>query len=191
MTETTEATTVTTDGRAGPPGHGLARGCPGATCPSSTWTSACSTWPARGRGVQPVADAKAFPEGSTSPWWRAVANADHLALIQTVRARTRVLVSLGDCAVTGNVTALRNLVPLDRVLRTAYVERATVASGVPSRRARPRAASAVARVEPLHWVVAVDAYLLAAALGRPDLGGPPGPAGGAPARGRRHAPRFG
>ena len=76
-----------------------------------------------------------------------------------MRARTRVLVSLGDCAVTGNVTALRNLVPLDRVLRTAYVERATVASGVPSRRARPRAASAAARHEPLHRVVPVDAYL--------------------------------
>ncbi|HEX2325935.1 MAG TPA: oxidoreductase [Chloroflexota bacterium] len=111
----------------------------------------------------PVADAKAFPEGvDVALVEGAVANADHLALIRTVRARTRVLVSLGDCAVTGNVTALRNLVPLDRVLRTAYVGRATVASGVPG---APGAGAPdlvpplLPRVEPLHRVVPVDAYL--------------------------------
>jgi NAD-reducing hydrogenase small subunit len=111
----------------------------------------------------PVADAKAFPEDvDVTLVEGAVANADHLALLRTVRARTRVLVSLGDCAVTGNVTALRNLVPLERVLRTAYVERATVAPGVPG---APGAGSSdlvpplLPRVEPLHRVVPVDAYL--------------------------------
>ncbi len=40
-----------------------------------------------------------------------------------IRARTKILVSFGDCAVTGNVTALRN--PLRRaeaVLQRAYLE---------------------------------------------------------------------
>ena len=43
-----------------------------------------------------------------------------------LRARSKVLVSFGDCAVTGNVTALRN--PLGvalEVLRPVYLEPAT------------------------------------------------------------------
>ena len=38
----------------------------------------------------------------------AVANEEQLAMLKKVRARTKILISLGDCAVTGNVTALRN-----------------------------------------------------------------------------------
>jgi len=106
----------------------------------------------------PVADAKVFPEDvDVTLVEGAVANADHLALIRTVRARTKVLVSLGDCAVTGNVTALRNLVPLDRVLRTSYVERATAGRGVPD--APGVVPPLLPRVEPLHRVVPVDVYL--------------------------------
>jgi NAD-reducing hydrogenase small subunit len=111
----------------------------------------------------PVADVKAFPEGvDVALVEGAVANADHLELLKTVRARTRVLVSLGDCAVTGNVTALRNLVPVDRVLRTAYVERSTAGRGVPDATAAGAPGIVpplLPRVEPLHRVVPVDAYL--------------------------------
>ena len=38
----------------------------------------------------------------------AVANEENLELIRKIRARTKFLVSFGDCAVTGNVTAMRN-----------------------------------------------------------------------------------
>lgn len=38
----------------------------------------------------------------------AVANEDNLELILQIRERTRILVAFGDCAVTGNVTAMRN-----------------------------------------------------------------------------------
>ena len=38
----------------------------------------------------------------------AVANEENLEMIHTIRRDTQMLVSFGDCAVTGNVTALRN-----------------------------------------------------------------------------------
>ena len=70
----------------------------------------------------PLMDVKEFPghvdialvEG-------AIANDDHLRQIQMIRERSDVLVAFGDCAVTGNVTALRNpLKSADVVLRHSY-----------------------------------------------------------------------
>ena len=63
----------------------------------------------------------------------------------------------GDVAGDGAVAALRNLVPLDRVLRTSFVERATAGRGVPD--APGIVPPLLPRVEPLHRVVPVDAYL--------------------------------
>src|SRR5918911_4340894 len=80
----------------------------------------------------PVADTKEFPEDvDVTLVEGAVANEDHLEMLQIVRARTRVLASLGDCAITGNVSALRNVWPVDAVLRTSYVDRATASAQVP------------------------------------------------------------
>jgi NAD-reducing hydrogenase small subunit len=38
----------------------------------------------------------------------AIVHADHLEMIRKVRRNTKLLIALGDCAVTDNVTALRN-----------------------------------------------------------------------------------
>src|SRR5262245_56526161 len=57
----------------------------------------------------PLMDVKEYPEGVDLCLVEgAVANEENLQMIRKVRARTSVLVSFGDCAVTGNVTALRN-----------------------------------------------------------------------------------
>ena len=57
----------------------------------------------------PIADVKEFPENvDVTLIEGAIANEEQLHMLQKVRARTKVLISLGDCAVTGNVTALRN-----------------------------------------------------------------------------------
>jgi NAD-reducing hydrogenase small subunit len=106
----------------------------------------------------PFADGKVFPEDvDVTLVEGAVANVDHLEMLQTVRARTRVLASLGDCAITGNVSALRNVWPVEVVLRTAYVDRATTAPQIPDEpEIVPRL---TARVAPLHHVVPVDAYI--------------------------------
>jgi NAD-reducing hydrogenase small subunit len=106
----------------------------------------------------PVADTKVFPENvDVTLVEGAICNEDHVEMIQTVRARTRVLASLGDCAITGNVSALRNVWPVDVVLKNAYVDRATSNPQLPVEPGIvPRL---TARVAPLHHVVQVDEYI--------------------------------
>jgi NAD-reducing hydrogenase small subunit len=80
----------------------------------------------------PVADIKEFPENVDITLVEgAIANEDHLREIHKIRKRTKKLVAFGDCAITGNVTAIRNLFSLDDVLQRAYRESAVV-SGVPT-----------------------------------------------------------
>lgn len=57
----------------------------------------------------PLMDIKEFPDDVDIALVEgAVSNADHVQMLQRVRDRSAVLVAFGDCAVTGNVTALRN-----------------------------------------------------------------------------------
>lgn len=106
----------------------------------------------------PIADIKVFPEDvDVTLVEGAVANTDHLEMLHTVRDRTHVLASLGDCAITGNVTALRNVWPVEAVLHNAYIDRASATPQVPDEPGIiPRLTP---RVVPLHHVVAVDAYI--------------------------------
>ena len=108
----------------------------------------------------PIAsDTKTFPEGVDICLVEGgVANTDNLALIQRVRANSRVLVSFGDCAITANIPGMRNMLHgADPVLRRAYLELAD-GSGQ-----RPHAPGIVPelldRVLPVHEVVPVDLYL--------------------------------
>ena len=80
----------------------------------------------------PVVDAKEFPANVDIALVEgAVANEDNLREIRLIRQRTRLLVAFGDCAVTGNVTALRNLFQVSDVLDRSYRENSTVVSGLP------------------------------------------------------------
>lgn len=107
----------------------------------------------------PLADVKEYPERvDVALVEGAVANEDHLHLIRQVRERTRLLVAFGDCAVTGNVTALRN--PLgapEALLHTIYVERAEIAGCIPH--APGIVPPLIDRVQPVHKIVPVDVYL--------------------------------
>ncbi len=107
----------------------------------------------------PLADIKAYPEHvDVALVEGAVANADNLHLIRQVRERTRTLIAFGDCAVTGNVTALRN--PLGApgpILQTLYVERADMSGQIPD--APGIVPALLGRVLPVHAVVPVDLYL--------------------------------
>ena len=79
----------------------------------------------------PIADAKEFPEVDIVLVEGAVANEDHLHDIRRIRERSKVLVAFGDCAVTGNVTALRNLFSLEDALDRAYRETSAIVSALP------------------------------------------------------------
>jgi NAD-reducing hydrogenase small subunit len=107
----------------------------------------------------PFADVKEYPENVEVVLVEgAVANEDNLHLIQTVRKRSKILVSFGDCAVTGNVTALRNpLGSAEPVLQRCYVEAAVLHGQIPQ---EPGIVPKLLdRVIPVHQVVPVDFYL--------------------------------
>lgn len=88
----------------------------------------------------------------------AVANVDNLELIHQVRQRTKLLISFGDCAVTANVPAMRNMLgSADPVLKRAYLELADTSRQLPH---EPGIVpDLLDRVLPVHQVVPVDIYM--------------------------------
>jgi len=107
----------------------------------------------------PIADVKEYPDGvDVALIEGAVANDEHLHLIRRIRRQTAHLVSFGDCAVTGNVTAMRNpLGSAEHVLTRAYLEGADIAAQIP---AEPGIVPVLLdRVQPVHEVVPVETFL--------------------------------
>jgi NAD-reducing hydrogenase small subunit len=107
----------------------------------------------------PLCDVKVFPEGvDVALVEGACANEEHLVAARIIRARSRVVIAFGDCAVTGNVTAIRNsLGSALPVLDRAYRDAADLQPGLPEEAGIvPRLLD---RVLPLHQVIAVDAWL--------------------------------
>ena len=93
----------------------------------------------------PLVDAQEFPEDvDVTLLEGAISTQEDVERLQQIRERSRLLVSLGDCAVTGNVAALRNVVPVNQLLQRVYVEGADADPGIPrqglpqlSKQARP------------------------------------------------------
>lgn len=104
----------------------------------------------------PLVDAKAFPDRvDVCIVEGAVSSVEDLEKIHLVRARSTTLVVLGDCAVTGNVPAMRNAFGVKACMQRAYHENAQVnpqdpASGLPA---------LLDRVRPVHEVVHVDVFV--------------------------------
>ena len=104
----------------------------------------------------PLVDPKVFPEGVDIALVEgAVSTEDDLRRIRDVRARTKVLVSLGDCAVTSNVPGMRNPYGPAPLLQRAFVENADVNPQLPG---SPLPAL-LPRSRPVHEVVDVDVFL--------------------------------
>jgi NAD-reducing hydrogenase small subunit len=109
----------------------------------------------------PVIDVKEYPENVDLCLIEgAVCNEDNLEIVRKIRARTKLLVSFGDCAVTANVPAIRNQLGLrngESVLQRAYVEGAQAMAGLPK---EPGIVpELLERVMPVHEAVFVDYFL--------------------------------
>jgi NAD-reducing hydrogenase small subunit len=101
----------------------------------------------------PLVDTKGFPEDvDVTLVEGAVSSEEDLHKIKLIRSRTRILVALGDCAVTGNVSAMRNPFGVDAVLDRAYRQTSSP-TGSPPVQVVPKLLS---RVRPIHEVVSVD-----------------------------------
>jgi len=109
----------------------------------------------------PVVDVKEYPENVDLCLIEgAVCNEDNLEILHKVRARTRVLVAFGDCAVTGNVPAMRNQLGsgnAENVLQRAYLDNSQNNPVLPQGDGIvPRL---LPRVMPVHEVVQVEYFL--------------------------------
>jgi NAD-reducing hydrogenase small subunit len=107
----------------------------------------------------PIADRKAFPEDvDVTLVEGAVVNEENLHFLRLVREQSRLLVAFGDCAVTGNVPAIRNALPgAEAVLDRAYRDPRLLNPRIPDEGGLvPRL---LPRVMPLHHVVKVDVWL--------------------------------
>jgi NAD-reducing hydrogenase small subunit len=80
----------------------------------------------------PLVDAQVFPEGvDVTLVEGAVSSQEDLAKIQIVRQRSKLVIALGDCAVTSNVPAMRNTIPVKKILDRVYIEGVQTNPGVP------------------------------------------------------------
>lgn len=107
----------------------------------------------------PLMDAKRYPDGVDVVLVEgAVANDENLEMAHRLRAATRYVVSFGDCAVTGNVTSLRNPLGLAlEVLRPVYLENGDANARIPDEKGVVPVL--LDKVVPLHQVIEVDFYL--------------------------------
>jgi len=105
----------------------------------------------------PIADVKEFPENvDVTLIEGAIANVDHVRLAEQIRARSKIVVSFGDCAVTGNVTSLRNRLDVDDLLTKVYQEGP---GSVPHGDEDDTMPALLPRVLPVHQLIKVDAFI--------------------------------
>lgn len=98
----------------------------------------------------PLMDIKGYPyEVDMVLVEGAVANEENREMARIIRERTKVVISLGDCAVNGNVSALRNPLDLPTTVKTSYGD--TVWN--------PELTRLEVRVLPLHHVIRVEAFI--------------------------------
>jgi NAD-reducing hydrogenase small subunit len=104
----------------------------------------------------PIVDAKIFPdEVDIALVEGAVASVDDEAKIKKVRAHSKMLIAMGDCAVAGNVPSMRNPIGPEAILDRAYIENATIQPQIPC----VVVPKLLKVVRPIHEFVKVDVFL--------------------------------
>jgi NAD-reducing hydrogenase small subunit len=104
----------------------------------------------------PLVDAQEFPQNvDVTIVEGAVSTQDDFEKIRHVREHTRILVALGDCAITSNVPSMRNRIPVKTILERVYIEGADVQKGIPTVGVPTLLKHAI----PLHDVVKVDLHV--------------------------------
>jgi len=84
-------------------------------------------------------------------------NHENIETLKSFRKNCRILVAVGECAITGGLPSMRNQVPIEECLREAYLEGPSVVDGVlPNDDDLPMLLD---RVYPIQEIVKVDYYL--------------------------------
>ncbi|MBU1215919.1 NADP oxidoreductase [bacterium] len=106
----------------------------------------------------PYVDTKEFPENVDLTIVEGALSSDHdIELIQKIRKNSQLILALGDCAITGNISAMKNLFGSKAVLERGYFELAdeNKSETYPSQ----IVPKLLDKVLPLHEVVKVDYFL--------------------------------
>jgi NAD-reducing hydrogenase small subunit len=104
----------------------------------------------------PLVDAKVYPENvDVAVIEGSVAAEEHRHLLKQIRERSKIVVALGDCAVTGNVPAMRNLVGKESALKRAYLDLPAAQPQIPGEVIAPLVDS----VHPLHKEIKIDVFV--------------------------------
>jgi NAD-reducing hydrogenase small subunit len=104
----------------------------------------------------PIVDAKQFPDDVDIALVEgAVSSIDDEKKIRKIRARSRTLVAMGDCAVAGNVPSMRNPIGPEAILNRAYIENTSAQPQIPC----VVVPQLLRKVRPVHEFVKVDVFL--------------------------------
>ncbi|MDR1451734.1 MAG: hypothetical protein LBI57_05345 [Helicobacteraceae bacterium] len=105
----------------------------------------------------PYVDAKEFPQNvDLTIVEGAVSSEEDLEKLRKVRKNSKIVLALGDCGVTGNVSAMRNLVGVEAALKCAYDELSDDNKGARPNREVPKQ---LERVSALHEWETIDCFL--------------------------------
>lgn len=106
----------------------------------------------------PIADIKEFPHNvDVTLVEGAITNSENEELAHIIRRNSKFVVAFGDCATTGNVTAMRNRFTPNAILERSYIELADKNPQVPAE--YQTIAQLLKTARPLHEVIKVDAWL--------------------------------
>ena len=104
----------------------------------------------------PLVDAQEFPKAvDVTLIEGAISSQEDLEKVNNIRKRSKLVVALGDCAVTGNVPAMRNQIAPRKLLERIYIEGAQEGKGIPTSDVPALLRQAV----PVHQAVKVDLYV--------------------------------
>lgn len=104
----------------------------------------------------PLVDRKDYPVDVDIALIEGSVSSEHdLEKIRMIRERTHTIVSLGDCAVTGNVPSLRNAIGAEPVLHRAYLDPLLANPQLPG----SDVPALLPVVRPVHAVINVDVFI--------------------------------
>jgi NAD-reducing hydrogenase small subunit len=104
----------------------------------------------------PLVDAQEFPKAvDVAVIEGAISSQEDLERVRTIRQRSKLVIALGDCAVTGNVSAMRNQIVPRKLLERIYIEGVQETPGIPTEGVPALLRHAI----PVHEVVKVDLHV--------------------------------
>jgi NAD-reducing hydrogenase small subunit len=104
----------------------------------------------------PYVDTKTFPENVDLTLVEGAAGTEEdCEKLRLIRQNTKILISLGDCAVTGNVSSMRNPFDVAQMMQHVYHENVTLNPQTP----QEGVPHLLARACPVHEVVDVDIFV--------------------------------